>query len=39
MLVKMIQDVRNRRDSQIEKIQIFNKDPEELKNSDEQHNN
>ena len=33
MLVKMIQDLRNRVDSWIEKIQeIFNKDLEELKN-------
>ena len=33
MLVKMIQDLRNRVDSWIEKIQeIFNRDLEELKN-------
>ena len=33
LLVKMIQDIKNRVDSWIEKIQeIFNKDLEELKN-------
>ena len=43
MVVKMIQNLRNRMEAQIEKIQeMFNKDLEELKeqtNRDEQHNN
>ena len=33
MIVKMIQDLRNRMEAWIKKIQeMFNKDPEELKN-------
>ena len=42
MIVKMIQNLRNRMEARIEKIQeMFNKDLEELKNkqTDEQHNN
>ena len=42
MIVKMIQDLGIRMETQIEKIQeMFNKDLEELKNkqTDEQHNN
>ena len=40
MIVKMIQNLRNRMEAWIEKIQeMFNKDLEELKNRDEQHNN
>ena len=40
MIVKMIQNVRNRMEAQTEKMQgMFNKDIEELKNRDKQHNN
>ena len=40
MIVKMIQDLGKRIDTQVKKIQeMFNKDLEELKNRDEQHNN
>ena len=42
MIVKMIQNLGNRMETQIEKIQeMFNKDLEELKNkqTDEQHTN
>ena len=42
MIVKMIQNLGNRMEPRIEKIQkMFNKDLEELKNkqTDEQHNN
>ena len=40
MIVKMIQNLRNRTEAWIEKIQeMFNKDLEEIKNRDEQHNN
>ena len=41
MIVKMIQNLRNRMEARIEKIQeMFNKDLEELKSkqTDEQHN-
>ena len=40
MIVKMIQDLGKRMETEIEKIQeMFTKDLEELKNRDEQHNN
>ena len=40
MIVKMIQNLWNRMEAHIEKIQeMFNKDLEEIKNRDEQHNN
>ena len=39
MIVKMIQNLRNKLEAQTEKIQeMFKKDLEELKNRDEQHN-
>ena len=40
MIAKMIQDLRKRMEEQTEKIQeMFNKEPEDLKNIDEQYNN
>ena len=40
MIVKMIQNLRNRMEAQIEKIQeIFNKDLEEIKNKQTEMNN
>ena len=40
MIVKMIQDVRERIEAKIEKMQeMFNKDPEELKNKQTEMNN
>ena len=40
MMVKMIQNLRNRMEAQIEKIQeMFNKDLEELKNKQKEMNN
>ena len=40
MIVKMIQDLRNRMEAQIETIQeMFNKDPEELKKKQIEMNN
>ena len=40
MMVKMIWNIGNMMEAWIEKIQeMFNKDLEELKNRDEQHNN
>ena len=40
MIVKMIQSLGNTMEAWIEKIQeMFNKDLEEIKNRDEQHNN
>ena len=40
MIVKMIQNLGNRMEAWIEKIQeMLNTDVEELKNRDEQHNN
>ena len=40
MIVKMIQNLRNRMEARIEKIQeIFNKDLEELKNKQTEMNN
>ena len=40
MIVKMIQNLRNRMETQIEKIQeVFNKDLEELKNKQTEKNN
>ena len=40
MIVKMIQNLGKRMEAQTENIQeMFNKETEELKNKDEQHNN